>query len=74
MKHFEFKITNKIEIVPKASRTGHRGIRNLGVTCYINSTINGYHYIRDEHAFVFNLQSNGRYPTPMKFDIKNKYC
>ena len=29
-----------------------------------------YKYILDPEAFVFSLQSNGRLPKPMKFDIK----
>ena len=43
--------------------------------CYINSTINKVGcFIRDEHAFVFNLESNGRHPTPIKFNIKKEEC
>ena len=30
--------------------------------------------VKDEHAFVFNLESNGRNEGPMKFDIKKKKC
>ena len=46
--------------------------------CYINSTIDKvYEYpddnpIKDENAFVFNLESNGRHEGPMKFDIKKE--
>ena len=43
--------------------------------CYINSTINGvWEWIKDENAFVFNLESNGRHKGPMKFDIKKERC
>ena len=43
--------------------------------CYINSTIDEVGWnIKDEHAFVFNLESNGRHKSPMKFDIKKEKC
>ena len=40
--------------------------------CYINSIIEQSKRVRDEHAFVFNLESNGRHEGPMKFDIKKE--
>ena len=45
--------------------------------CYINSKIDEVsewidEKIKDENAFVFNLESNGRHEGPMKFDIKKE--
>ena len=43
--------------------------------CYINSKIDEVEEdIKDENAFVFNLESNGRHEGPMKFDIKKEKC
>ena len=30
--------------------------------------------IKDQNAFVFNLESNGQHENPMKFDIKEEKC
>ena len=43
--------------------------------CYINSIIDEVAiFIRDENAFIFNLESNGRHKAPMKFDILKENC
>ena len=43
--------------------------------CYINSIIDKVNeFIVDQHAFVFNLESNGRHEGPMKFNIKKEEC
>jgi hypothetical protein len=48
--------------------------------CYIDKMIDinkqqwGVVKISDQHAFIFNLQSNGRHPAPIKFDIKKEEC
>ena len=43
--------------------------------CYIDIIIDKVRKdMKDENAFVFNLESNGRHKSPIKFDILKEEC
>ncbi|EAL47296.1 ubiquitin carboxyl-terminal hydrolase domain containing protein [Entamoeba histolytica HM-1:IMSS-B] len=56
-KCFQYKVIKKLDIVPKTSRTGYRGIRNIGSTCYINSILQQLFMMKEFREKILRIVS-----------------
>ncbi|ELP84232.1 hypothetical protein EIN_064670 [Entamoeba invadens IP1] len=55
---FQYKQCQKLEVVPKTSRTGYRGLSNSGSTCYVNSIIQQMFMIEEFRETLLRIRTD----------------